>query len=483
MHQRRRWRAGRGAGSLRPPARSGSARAQATMSDPSSFPPTAQLYTDADTGMLRERTYRLVVAEGPDRGLEQILTAGTTLVGTHPNNEVVLSDKTVSRYHLELQLRADGLQIRDLDTTNGTLHGGTRVGSIVITGAARLRLGKHTFVDLEPVDETVDLPEFQGDRFGDVLGASVAMRRLFGLLARTAPTDATLLIEGETGTGKEAIAEAVHRHSARAGGPFVVVDCGAIPRELIASELFGHVKGSFTGAAADKTGLVAAADGGTLFLDEIGELSLELQPQLLRVLEKREVRRVGDTRGQRVDIRIIAATHRDLRAMVREGTFREDLYFRLAVVRAVVPPLRERIEDVPMLALHFARHFGRGDIALPPALLDELRAHDWPGNVRELRNVVERALSLGTSGLAAAAHAPAGPPDPVPTDPAHDPAILDRPFKDAKSELIERFERAYLEHLLAKHRGNISRAAADAGIDRNYIHRLVKKYGMRVDRG
>ncbi len=446
------------------------------------FPPTTQLYTDATTGQLRERRYKLVVVSGPDQGLEQMLETGTTMVGTHPNNEVILADKTVSRYHLELQLRSDGLQIKDLETTNGTKHGGTRLGSILISGAAHLRLGKHTEIDVLPTDETVELPEYQGDRFGEVLGASTAMRKLFGLLSRMAATDATLLIEGETGTGKEAVAEAVHERSLRANGRLIVVDCGAIPRELIASELFGHVKGAFTGATTDKDGLVLAADGGTLFLDEIGELSLDLQPQLLRVIEKREVRRVGQTHGSRVDMRIIAATNRDLRSLVKQGAFREDLYFRIAVVRVVVPPLRDRIEDLATLAHHFANQLGRDGFDLPASLIDELRHHDWPGNVRELRNVVERALSLGSSGLPVSGHAPATA-SPRPGALGHDDAMLDRPFKQAKGELIESFERAYLGHLLGKHGGNISKAAAEAGIDRNYVHRLIKKYGIRVDRG
>ncbi len=451
------------------------------MTTTASFPPTAQMYTDAATGQLRERHYKLVVVSGPDQGLEQMLETGTTMVGTHSNNEVVLADNTVSRYHLELQLRSDGLQIKDLETTNGTLHGGTRVGSIVVSGAAHLRLGKHTELELLPSDETVEVPEYQGDRFGEVLGTSTAMRKLFALLARMATTDATLLIEGETGTGKEAIAEAVHARSLRANGPLVVVDCGAIPRDLIASELFGHLKGSFTGATIDKDGLVLAANGGTLFLDEIGELNIELQPQLLRVIEKREVRRVGETRGSRVDIRIIAATNRDLRAMVKQGSFREDLYFRIAVVRAVVPPLRDRIEDIAALSHHFANQLGHDGFDVPASLIDEFRHHDWPGNVRELRNVIERALSLGSSGLQLSDRSPAAPSS-RPSSVGHDEAMLDRPFKEAKGELIESFERAYLDHLLGKHGGNISKAAAEAGIDRNYIHRLIKKYGISVDR-
>jgi DNA-binding NtrC family response regulator len=260
----------------------------------------------------------------------------------------------------------------------------------------------------------------------------------------------------------------------------MVVDCGVIPKELIASELFGHVRGSFTGAAGDKRGLIEAANGGTLFLDEIGELPLDQQPQLLRVLDKRQLRRVGDTATVDVDIRVIAATNRDLRAMVKAGTFREDLFYRLAVVRAEIPALRERKDDVPRLAHHFAAEMGRG-FDLSPALVAQLAHHDWPGNVRELRNVVERALSLGASSLdeLGAAAAPAAPA----IGAAADPSVLDLPFKEAKAALIEGFEREYLRHLLAKHKGNISRAAQEAGIDRNYIHRLVKKYELEVERG
>jgi len=328
-----------------------------------------------------------------------------------------------------------------------------------------------------------------------VLGQSAPMRALFALLSRVSASEATVMLEGETGTGKEAIAEAIHLHSTRADRPFIVVDCGAIPRDLIASELFGHVRGAFTGASQNKQGLVEAADSGTLFLDEIGELALDLQPQLLRVLEKREVRKVGETRPQKVDIRVIAATHRDLRKMVKEGTFREDLYFRLAVVRATVPPLRLRRDDIRLLAHAFAEQLGRGGFALPERLERELAAYDWPGNVRELRNVVEQALSLGESHMPSYAGSSgdhlagdpdepgAGGPDPARASSGGTPAeVLDLPFKEAKGRLVEEFEREYLTHLLAKHKGNVSRAAQEAGIDRNYIHRLVKKYGIPVVR-
>ncbi len=292
-----------------------------------------QLLTDDASGLLVERRFKLRVAAGPDVGRELVLDDGTTMVGTHADNTFVLTDATVSRYHLEIRVRRDGIEIRDLDTTNGTKHGGAKVGSVVLTGAARLRLGKHTDVDVEPIDAQIELPEWRSDRFGDVLGTAVSMRKLFALLARVAPTEATILLQGETGTGKEVIAEAIHRKSKRERGPFVVVDCGSIPHELIASELFGHARGSFTGASGEKKGLIESANGGTLFLDEIGELALDLQPQLLRVLERRQVRRVGETHAVDVDIRVVAATHRDLRAMVKSGTFREDLYYRLAADR------------------------------------------------------------------------------------------------------------------------------------------------------
>ncbi len=445
------------------------------------------IYTDAG-GHLIERSYRLAVVSGPDAGLTHTVESGTTMIGTHADNDVVLTDSTVSRYHLELQVKREGLAVKDLDTTNGTRWGGARVQAITLTEPGRLRLGKHTEVAIEAEDVPARLGDYAGEAFGRVIGAAPPMKKLFALLARVSVTDATVMLEGETGTGKEAIAEALHTASPRARGPFVVVDCASIPRELIASELFGHARGSYTGAISDKRGLVESADGGTLFLDEIGELPLDLQPQLLRALEKREVRRVGETKPIPVDLRVIAATHRDLRAMVKSGGFREDLYYRLAVVRCEVPPLRARLGDLPALARHFAEAFGRSGWDVSPALLEQLSRHAWPGNVRELRNVVERALSLGTIAvdaepMPAGAAQPAGAASAGAGGAAGNAAILDLPFKEAKAALVEGFERDYLVHLLARHKGNISRAALEAGIDRNYIHRLVKKYNLDIDRG
>ncbi|HRC56387.1 MAG TPA: sigma 54-interacting transcriptional regulator [Kofleriaceae bacterium] len=455
-----------------------------------------QLHTDVDSGLLVERSFRFRVVGGPDEGLTHVLDRGTTMVGTHTDNDVVLQDNTVSRYHLEIRTRREGIEIRDLDTTNGTKHGDVRIGQIVLAGSARLRLGKHTEVNIEPIDQSVDLGDWPHDHFGNAVGTAPKMRALFALLHRVALTDTTVLLLGETGTGKEALAEAIHRNSRRSEGPFIVVDCGSIPKELIGSELFGHVRGAFTGASSDKQGLIEASNHGTLFFDEIGELALDLQPQLLRVLDRRQVRRIGENRSIDVDIRVIAATHRDLRAMVRAGQFREDLYYRMAVVTAFVPPLRERKGDIPMLAQHFVQRMGRGALPLSDRLLGELTRHDWPGNVRELRNVVERAMSLGEAGLDDMQGQPGqGMPgisglddslDVESTAPGSAPArhsdVLELPFKEAKAALVEAFERDYLQALLARHRGNISRAAAEAGIDRNYIHRLVKKYNLDVER-
>ena len=460
---------------------------------------SGHFYTDQSSGVLRARRYRVSVVVGPDLGTSAELEDGTFIIGTHQSTALRLTDKGVSRYHVELQLQPGGLKVTDLDSTNGTFHTGTgqvtRVGSITLTTAgnakSRFRLGTNTEIEIAPADVPIPVAGWQGETFGRVVGAHKQMRDLFGLLAKVAPTEATVLLEGETGTGKELLAEAIHQHSSRKSGPYVVVDCGSLPKDLIGSELFGHVRGAFTGAVANKRGLIEEADGGTLFLDEIGELPLELQPQLLRALEKREVRPIGELRSRKVNIRVIAATHRGLSEMVKAGTFREDLYFRLAVVRAPVPPLRKHKEDIPLLVKTFVRDLKHEDFALSPDVLAQLTAHEWPGNVRELRNVVERGLSLEGGALDSGAlelNVNAGDVSTAASDVGGrggpmSKELLDMSFKDAKGFLTESFEREYLTHLLKRHNGNISRAALEAGIDRNYIHRLVKKYNIPVDRG
>ena len=444
---------------------------------------TGILYTEPSGGLLARR-YKLAVVGGPDAGAELSVEQGTVLIGTHTNADLRLTDKGISRYHLELQLTADGLKVTDLDSTNGTFMGPTKLGSVVLSGPTRLRLGPHTEIDVTPADVPVAVDGFVGERFGEVVGTSSLMQDLFALLSRVAVTDATVLLEGETGTGKELLAEGLHQRSPRHRGPFVVVDCASLQRDLAASELFGHVRGAFTGAVNDKKGLLEEASGGTLFLDEIGELPLELQPQLLRALEKREVRPVGEVRARKIDIRVVAATHRNLSELVRAGSFREDLFFRLAVVRAHVPPLRRRKEDLPLLCRYFMSLLPNHGFQLSSEVLAELMAHDWPGNVRELRNVVERGLSLDAEGLRVAHEAVGEATGDVGVyvPPGVGKDVLSRPFKEAKGLLLESFEREYLTHLLQRNHGNISRAANEAGIDRNYIHRLVKKYNLPVDR-
>ncbi len=450
-----------------------------------SIPPeTGLLITDGKSGLLKLRRYIIRVAAGPDAGLEHTIESGTVLVGSHPDNDVVLSDASVSRYHLEIQARAAGVHISDLDSTNGTYLGDTRLGSVTVRARAKLRVGGDTRLEVIPADEALEVAPFRESHFGRAYGTSSAMTALFSLLNQVSHSEVTVLLEGETGTGKELLAEGVHAASPRRKGPFVVLDCGAIPRELMAAELFGHARGAFTGAAGPKKGLAEAANGGTLFLDEVGELPLELQPNLLRLLEKREVRPIGETRPRRVDVRVVAATNRDLAKQVHDGAFREDLYYRLAVVRLEVPPLRKRAEDIPGLVQLFLEEIGQGDFNVPQAIMDQLFGHAWPGNVRELRNVVQRGLALATApvpslqdnGLHRAA---ADPLEPEPSGGISE-QMLEMPFKEAKGLLVESFEKEYLQNLLQRHQGNISRAAQEAGIDRNYIHRLVKRYNIPV---
>ncbi len=456
---------------------------------------TGILFTDEASGLLRARRYRIEVLSGPDAGRTARFEGGTFLIGTHQNTDLRLTDKGVSRYHVELQLRTDGLKVTDLDSTNGTFHGETRLGAVVLASKAkaRLRLGPNTEIELEPDDITVGTPAYERERFGQALSNSRVMQDLFALLERVSLSDATLLIEGEAGTGKELLAEAVHLNSARRERAFVVVDCGSLPRDLIADELFGHIAGGVPGTTRDKQGLLEQADGGTLFFNEVAALPQELQPQLLRAIEKREVRRLGEVRPRKVDIRVIAASDRPLRNEVRAGKFREDLFFRLAVVRAHVPPLRDRKDDIPMLVRHFMAELHQ-EFDLSSSVLSLLMAHEWPGNVRELRTLVERGLRLEGSELGVediGERTGDGSVSGLLLDPSGavtslgggDADVMQRPFKEAKGLLVESFEREYLTHLLARHNGNISRAAHEAGIDRNYIHRLVKKYNLSVDRG
>jgi len=413
------------------------------------------------------------VIKGPDRGESVPLREQPIYFGSSPNCDLVLTDKTVSRRHLMAVREGEEIILRDQGSTNGTFIQGSRFKEITIGYGAEVKLGR-TLLKYLPEEEVVEPEVADSDYFGSLVGRNTKMRRLFKLLEDVARNTATVLIEGETGTGKELIAEEIHNHSPREGAPFIVFDCGAVPRELIESSLFGHVKGSFTGAITDRKGAFAEASGGTIFLDEIGELPLELQPTLLRALDKKAVRRVGANTYEKVDVRIVAATNRDLRAEVAAKTFREDLYYRLAVIRVTLPPLRERGDDIKILVDHFIRSFtppGR-TLVITPEDMSRLQRHSWPGNVRELRNVIERAcvLSKGDSlNLDDAFVEQAAPALGIRTD---------LPFKEAKGQLVELFEREYIVDLMRRHKMNLSAAAREAQIDRKHLRELIRKYGL-----
>jgi DNA-binding NtrC family response regulator len=441
-----------------------------------------RLRRDVGPPTVNLRRCKLIVIKGPQRGTEHVISSDVIRVGKAPDNDLVVTDETVSRVHFEIVRDAKGYLVRDLGSTNGTFLDGAeikeaylRAGSVVAAGASELKFS--------PFEERIEILPSEKEELGPMVGRSRQMREIFGLVERISHTDATVLIEGETGTGKDMIARTLHELSRRREAPFIVVDCGAVAGTLIESELFGHEKGAFTGAVTGRQGAFELASGGTVFLDELGELSLDLQPKLLRVLEQRELRRVGGSKTLQVDLRVIAATRKDLRSEVEKGKFREDLYFRLNVVPIVAPALRDRRDDIPLLVDHFLSSMappGEEPRTLSEATLAALMGHDWPGNVRELRNVIERALALGSDP----GHlvAPLGD-HPLTIGGARAPAEsfafqAGVSFRDHKERWNEQFERRYLEWLLKRADGNISKAARDADMDRKYLHKLLKKYGI-----
>ena len=423
--------------------------------------------------VVRYAKVRLSVTRGPDTGLT-FETAGMPVrIGTSADNDIVLTDDTVSRRHAELEPTPLGMRVRDVESTNGLVIGGIRIRDAFIPGDFQVALGE-TWIAAQWLGETVDREQVASDRFGDVLGRSARMRELFADLERIAGTDVTLLIEGETGTGKDLIAESVHNASARSAGPFVVFDCGAAAPTVIESELFGHERGAFTGAHGTHVGVFEQADGGTLFLDEIGELPLELQPKLLRVLEKLEIRRIGGRQTINVDARIIAATNRNLRSAVQRREFRQDLYFRLAAAHIAVPPLRDRMDDLEQLVEHFLgmQNPPRTLADVPIHVWEMFKAHRWPGNVRELRNAVQRLAVTPDRPLH---DATTGGPAPTAAWTRGDAVV---PLRIARRQAGDDFERAYLEHVLDKTGGNVTRAAALAEVSRQMMQKLMRKHGM-----
>jgi two-component system response regulator HydG len=397
-------------------------------------------------------------------------------IGTHPSNDVPIEDPAVSRFHCRLVLDSHGWRIEDSGSLNGTRLQDLVIHSAVLPSEAVLSIG-NSLIRLRSTEAAGKTLVPMMPSFGALTGASRVMRKLFALLEKVASSDINVFIHGESGTGKELVATEIVQRGVRADKPFVVVDCGAISPTLVESELFGHVRGAFTGADRERVGAFEAADGGTVFLDEIGELPLAVQPKLLRALEQREIRRVGETQARKVNVRVLSATNRDLEREVNKGSFRGDLYFRIAVITVRVPALRERIEDLPHLIRAFLASLDapESERLFPPEVLEELAKHEWPGNVRELRNYVERSVVLQTARLSM----PPLPPSMAAearTDGSVDVRV---PFKVAKDALIEGFERAYIRAVLDACGGNMTKAARMAGIDRMYLHRLVQKLGSR----
>jgi len=416
----------------------------------------------------------VTVVAGPDTGTELGFAEPRITIGKGTGVGLRLTDSSVSRLHCELERRPDGVVLRDLGSKNGTWIAGCRVTEVLVPSGMRVSVGE-SILEIRITSRRVRKAVWTGgDRLGPILGGSPRMHELFARLERAAIASGPVLVRGESGTGKELVARALHDGSRRAEGPFVVVDAGAISRSLADVELFGHVVGAFTDARTARTGAFERAHGGTLFLDEVGELPLDLQPKLLRVLEDRTVQRIGEGIRRDVDVRLVAATHRNLAAMVAQGTFREDLYYRLAVLELEVPPLRERGDDVARIARVVAEELAPGDVR---ALAEVERAiasvggHRWPGNVRELRSFVRRVVLLGQSGVGAEA---TGRTD-------EELAIrADLTYAEAKTQLLERFERRYLERVLGETSGNVAAAARRADISRSRLYELLTQHGLKA---
>jgi DNA-binding NtrC family response regulator len=451
---------------------------------------TRTVFLDGGDERLELKKYRLDVLEGPNEQRSTTFERRRVTIGSDPDNHCVIDDPAVSRVHAQIEVEDQGYLLTDRDSKNGTFVNGLRANEVYIDDGTTFRIGKTT-LRFSTTDEDVEVQLSGREKFGDLIGRSRAMREVFSLLERVAPSDATVLVKGESGTGKELVARSLHEHNPdRSDGPFNVFDCSAVAENLMESALFGHVEGAFTGATGEREGAFQAADGGTLFIDELGKLSPDLQPKLLRVLENQEVKPVGSNDTTQVDVRVVAATNQNLHQKMQEGTFREDLYYRLAVVNLELPPLRERPEDIPLLVEHFLEESNEKtpgeEVDVSYSTMEKLKRQPWPGNVRELRNFVERAVllaqgdSLETKFLDVEVSV-----DPEP-DAAEEGAgsmaemaIREGlPFKDAKNRLVEEFERTYWRTLLQKTEGNVSEAARRADVHRKSVEYILKKHGI-----
>ncbi len=440
---------------------------------PTDVSPTARAASPLAVGCVLE------VTAGPDAGKRFVVDGsapGRTYIGQSPSCEVHLADRTASRRHAALELQSDGVRLTDLGSTNGTRVNGLRVHDVVMTGGETLCIGATVML----VRATAPVPIAASDAtsFVKTTGASSAMRRLYPIFTRLAATDVPVIIEGETGTGKEVLAESIHDASARAAGPFVVLDCTALAPTLAEATLFGHERGAFTGAVASQRGMFEEAGGGTLFIDEIGDLDIALQAKLLRAIERSEVRRVGGTKWTRVDVRIISATRRDLEREIQAGRFRDDLYFRLAVVRVELPPLRRREGDVALLARSFWRELGGDPNALDGDYVRRLEEYDWPGNVRQLKNALARRYALGELAPIERDADGATPSERggVAEGTIEDlfARVLSRAlsFPAAREALLDEFQRRFVARVLKEHGGNVGKAAAASGIGRRYFQTI-----------
>jgi transcriptional regulator with GAF, ATPase, and Fis domain len=443
---------------------------------PATIPAHTVLGTRAQGERLGFQEFHFVLLNTDDAGKSYPIADTTLKIGKSPDNDVVIDSPTVSRNHLVINRQGDRFLVQDLGSTNGTFIDGAQVREAYLKPGQLLELGDVQLRFQSTLTPVRIAPSVE-ERLGELVGKSVPMRQIFALLKRIAPTDSTLLLVGETGSGKGAAAKAIHQLSPRHDGPLVIFDCAAVSDSLIESELFGHEKGAFTGAINQRIGCLERAHGGTLFLDEIDDLALDLQPKLLRAIEDREFRRLGASSASiAFDSRIVAASKKDLWAETQAGRFREDLYFRLSVFTVSLPPLRDRKEDIPLLVDAFA-----GETLwdrLPDAVREQFTAHAWPGNVRELRNALERARHMVdipglSSGSLLREFARDAPP---PGDFLN--ASYGGPFKECKEELVRQFEREYLTRLLSRAKGNVAKAAREAELDRKHLYSLLHKYGL-----